>query len=81
MPVSTLICCDLEDCEACSFESPFVSAVAGSSPPSRFKESSDELVRDDSCEYDYNVRILVSLVSRLSTLLRIRFSEAMLALL
>jgi hypothetical protein len=81
MPVSTLICCDLEDCEACSFESPLVSAVAGSSPPSRFKASSDEMVRDDSCDYDRDIRILVSLVSRLSTLLRIRFSEAMVTLL
>ena len=62
IPVSMLICCDFEDWEACSFASPLVSLpwveVEGKEPPSRFSAS---------C-------ILVSFVSRLSVVLRVRAS-------
>lgn len=61
MPVSTLICCDLDDCAACSL-SPLLSApsLAGNTPPSRLRVS----------------WIFVSLVSRLMVALRILFSLA-----
>ena len=66
MPVSMLICCDFDDCEACSLLSPLVSdpSIAGKAPPSRL-----------SWRW-----IFVSFVSRSIVAERIRFSDAMLIL-
>ena len=61
MPVSTLICCDFDDCDACSLPSPLVSAssTAGNAPPSRLSDN----------------WIFVSFVSRLIVAERMRLSD------